>query len=107
MIKFTSILQRFDQQGEKTGWTYLEISEEIARMLKPGTRTTYRVKGMIDEYIIEQVSLVPMGEGNFILAVNAVMRKGIGKRKGAKVSVMLEVDDRPPEINKEFLACLD
>ena len=30
MIKFTVILLQFDEQGEKTGWTYFQIPEDIA-----------------------------------------------------------------------------
>jgi uncharacterized protein YdeI (YjbR/CyaY-like superfamily) len=48
-----------------------------------------------------------MGAGNFIMAVNASMRKAIGKRKGAQVTVQLQVDSTPQKISAEFLACLE
>lgn len=107
MIKFTAILKKFADQGEKTGWTYFEIPAELAEKLNPGVKKSYRVKGKLDEHAIKQVALVPMGEGNFIIAVNAAMRKGIGKRQGAPVKVQLEMDAAEWKMNGDFLACLE
>ena len=107
MIKFTTIIQQFNEQGEKTGWTYITIPADIAQQLKPGNKKSFRVKGKLDAHSISGVSLMPMGEGNFIMAINAVMRKGIKKRKGAQLNVQLEVDDKLPELSKELLECLE
>ncbi|RYZ22212.1 MAG: DUF1905 domain-containing protein [Chitinophagaceae bacterium] len=93
MIRFTAELKRFDSQGEKTGWTYFEIPAALAETLKPGCRTSYRVQGHIDMLDIKGVALVPMGGGDFILAVNATMRKKLRKEKGATVSVSLWLDE--------------
>jgi hypothetical protein len=106
MVTFTTTILKFDEQGEKTGWTYIEVPEEYASKLKPGNKKSFRVKGRLDEYPISSVALIPMGEGNFIMAINAGMRKGIGKRKGAKLSVRLEVDDSPPKQSADLLDCL-
>jgi hypothetical protein len=106
MIKFTTTLLKFDQQGEKTGWTYIEISEELAQKLKPGNKKSFRVKGKLDTFSISSVALIPMGEGNFVMAVNAEMRKGIGKRKGAEVRVQLEVDNAPQLLSADLMGCL-
>ena len=38
MITFTTTLQKFNSKGEKTGWTYIEISEQQAQKLKPGVK---------------------------------------------------------------------
>jgi len=48
-----------------------------------------------------------MGGGTFIMAVNAAMRKAIGKRHGAMVKVQLEADDSAFVFNKDFMDCLD
>jgi hypothetical protein len=106
MIAFTATLKKFGEMGEKTGWTYLEISAAQAAQLKPGTRKAFRVKGWLDELPIEQVSLVPVGEGNFILAVNEAMRRGIGKRTGASVHVRLTEDTRVYEPAPYIVECL-
>jgi len=105
-IEFTAALHRFDKQGEKTGWTYIEIPEELALKLKPGNRKGFRVKGKLDDHKIAQASLLPMGGGSFILPVNGTMRKGIGKKHGAMVKVLLEEDKKPFAFNKDFLDCL-
>ncbi len=47
-----------------------------------------------------------MGGGNFIIPLNASMRKALGKRKGAMVLVKLEADDSAVKINPAFLQCL-
>src|ERR1044071_8721915 len=106
MVSFTATLLQFDQQGEKTGWTYIEIPADIAQKIKPGTKKSFRVKGKLDNFSIKAVSVLPMGGGNFILAVNATMRKGIGKRKGAMVKVQLQEDKAEIKLNADLLTCL-
>lgn len=105
-VQFTTTLLRFERQGEKTGWTYIEISENLAQQLIPGNKKSFRVKGKLDDYPIKGIALIPMGGGNFIMAVNATMRKGIGKRKGATLNVQLQVDNEPLQLSTDFLECL-
>jgi hypothetical protein len=105
--KFDVILSRFGNQGEKTGWTYITISEAIAQKLKPGNKKTFRVKGRLDQYVIKSVALLPMGNGSFIMPVNATMRKAIGKRKGAMVHVEIDIDNKPVALSKDLLDCLE
>ncbi len=107
MIKLTATLLKFDEQGEKTGWTYVEIPAEVAQKLKPGNKKSFRVKGYLDSYPISSVALIPMGEGNFIMAINAAMRKGIGKRKGAQLNLKLEADEAPILPPADLVACLE
>ena len=106
MVTFTTKLLQFEQQGEKTGWTYIEIPADIAQKIKPGNKKAFRVKGKLDNFQIKSVAIMPMGGGNFILAVNATMRKGIGKRKGAMVKVQLQEDKAEIPLNPELLECL-
>ena len=107
MVRFSTVIKQFSDQGEKTGWTYIEVPHEIAEKLKPHTKKTFRVKGKLDDYSFRGIALVPMGGGDFIMALNAEIRKRIGKRKGAKLNVVLEADDKfviqPPG---DFLDCL-
>ncbi|GAB3025743.1 DUF1905 domain-containing protein [Spirosoma pulveris] len=112
MHTFTTILQKFDEKGEKTGWTYIDIPLDVTESLKPGQKTSFRVKGSLDEYAIALVALLPMGksgdrEGGFIMPVNATMRRGIRKEAGAMVRVTLAVDDSPMPLSADLLACLD
>jgi hypothetical protein len=106
MIHFKAVIKKFDEQGEKTGWSYIEVPEEVALKIKPGYKKSFRVKGRLDNYAIDRTSLLPMGGGNFIIPVNSTIRKALGKRKGAVINASLEADDREVEINEEFLLCL-
>ena len=106
MVKFTVTILKFGEQGEKTGWTYITIPAEIALQLMPDNKKSFRVKGKLDEYLIKGVALLPMGEGAFIMALNAALRKGIGKKKGHLLQVQLELDTVPYEVNKTLIECL-
>ena len=78
----TAAILKFGKQGEKTGWTYIVVPASATKKLNPGVKRSYRVKGKLDELAIQKVALVPMGGGDFILAVNAGMRKVLCKRFG-------------------------
>src|SRR5262245_21730966 len=106
MVSFTATLERFAKQGEKTGWTYLVVPAKVANKLNPGVKKSYRVKGKLDDHKIAKVSLIPMGEGNFIIPFNAAMRKGTGIRFGATVKVQLELDKAPLLPPSELIECL-
>jgi hypothetical protein len=93
MVKFQTTIHQFAQQGEKTGWTYIEVPADISEQIKPGIRKSYRVKGKIDNFAIRGIALLPMGGGGFIMPLNAEIRKGIAKKKGAMVKLQLEADD--------------
>jgi hypothetical protein len=112
MPTFTTILQKFDEKGEKTGWTYIDIPLDVTEAMKPGQKTSFRVKGTLDNFPINLVALLPMGrsgdlEGGFIMPINAAMRRGIRKEAGATVRVDLEVDNSPMPLSADLLACLD
>lgn len=105
-IRFTTVIRKFGEMGEKTGWTYMHIPAALAEQLNPGVRTAFRVKGSLDQYKISQVSLLPMGEGDFIMPLNATMRKAIGKRAGHSLEVVLQVDGSSFVMSEDFMQCL-
>jgi len=107
MIRYTTIIKKFDDQGEKTGWTYIEVPEAIAEELNPGVRKSYRVKGRLDETPIEGMALIPMGEGNFILPLKADIRRKLHKKKGDHLKISLLLDKKEYEINADLVACLE
>lgn len=98
---------KFGQQGEKTGWTYIVVPAALAQQLMPGNKKSFRVKGKLDQHAIEGVALIPMGEGDFIMALKADLRKAIGKQKGAMLQVQLSVDKKPYEVYALLLQCLE
>lgn len=106
MVQFNTTIKKFDSQGEKTGWTYIEIPAAIAQKLNSNNKKGFRVKGKLDDYEFSMIALLPMGGGDFIMALNAAMRKGIRKQKGAIIKVKMAVDTneiKPPE---ELIECL-
>lgn len=50
---------------------------------------------------------MPMGNGSFIMALNASMRKGTHKKKGAMLEAQLIVDKDSLTAPPEFLECLE
>lgn len=82
------------------------VPDKVAKKLNPGIKKSYRVKGKLDDHEIEKTALIPMGKGDFILPVNAAIRKATGKRFGATLKVQLEVDDTPILPPAELLECL-
>ena len=108
MVEFTTIILKFAEQGEKTGWTYIEIPADVAQQLMPGNKKSFRVKGMLDGFAINGVALMPMGEGNFIMALNADMRKGIRKGEGAMLHVAIAHDpDYRVEMPADLQECFN
>jgi hypothetical protein len=108
MVEFDTIILQFDEQGEKTGWSYIEIPADLAQQLKPGNKKSFRVKGMLDGLAVSGLALMPMGEGNFILALKADIRKALRKNAGAMLHVKLEPhDDFKIEMPDDLKECMD
>ncbi|MES2477705.1 MAG: YdeI/OmpD-associated family protein [Bacteroidota bacterium] len=106
MISFKATIHKYGEQGEKTGWTYIEVPLDASEELNPGVRKSYRVKGFLDKHPINGVALIPSGGGIFIIPVNAAMRKAIAKKEGAMLMVKLALDTLPYELNKLLVECL-
>lgn len=106
MIRFTATIMKFGDKGEKTGWTYFEIPADLADLLQPGVKKSFRVKGKLDAHPIKAIALIPMGGGAFIMPLNATMRKAIGKKLGSMLQVQLQVDKEEYQLNEEFMECL-
>lgn len=92
MVDFTAMMLQFAEQGEKTGWTYIEIPAGIALQMKPGNKKSFRVRGMLDALPVRGMALMPMGDGNFIMALKADVRKKLHKNAGAMLHARLEED---------------
>ncbi|MEI6088223.1 MAG: YdeI/OmpD-associated family protein [Bacteroidota bacterium] len=106
-IQFTTTIEKFGSMGEKTGWTYILIPENLAQELFPKNKKSFRVKGKLDNWAFKQLALIPMGEGDFILAINAEIRKHIKKQKGSKLSIQMSLDTSEVEISSDLLECLE
>lgn len=106
MLIFNAILKKLTAKDEKYGWTVIPIPAKIAQQLKPNNKKSFRVKGTIDNYSVLGVALIPIGNGEFVMPINAAIRKGIKKMHGAKVILQLEEDNSPIILNTDLLECL-
>lgn len=106
MIRFKTKILQFKDMGEKTGWTYIQIPAALAQQLKPGNKKSFRVKGRLDDHVISGMALFPMGDGDFILAIKAAIRKAIRKQMGDTLEVQLEADNKVIAPPKDLMECL-
>jgi hypothetical protein len=106
MIAFEATIEQFREKGEKTGWTYIDVPLDIAEKLKPSNKKAFRVRGKLDTTPFKGISLSPMGEGNFIMALNAGIRKKLRKQKGSVVWVQMQEDKEERPLSGFFLECL-
>lgn len=107
MVTFTAIILKLGQQGEKTGWTYIDIPADLANQIKPDCKKSFRIRGNLDSFRIAGIATMPMGGGSFILPLNANIRRGIHKGAGAMLQVSLEEDvDFKLEVPEDVNDCL-
>ncbi len=100
-VEHKYLLKKFAGKG---GWTYAEIPE-----IKPSKNMPFgwvQVSGWIDDYKLDKIKLMPMGNGRLFLSVKAEIRKAINKQAGDWVHVVLELDESDVEIPPEIEACL-
>ena len=64
------------------------------------------MKGKLDNYSFRQKAVIPIGNGDFILPLNAEVRKNIGKLKGDPLAVQMEEDKSVFVFNADFITCL-
>jgi len=103
MVTFTVPIFKMNTKG---GWSYVIIDKKYAERLKPKTRTSFRVKGTLDKHPIQKTSLLPMRDGNFMLPINAAIRKGTGKQARDRLKISLELDERKLTLSKDLIECL-
>ncbi len=108
MIEFEAEIEQFEEKGEKTGWQYIFISNDIALQIKPNNKKSFRIRGFIDALAISGLAAMPMGNGDFILALKASIRKDLKKGVGDIVRLRFEEHvDYKVEIPEELAVCLN
>jgi len=107
MVVFEAEIERFSKMGEKTGWTYVFVPKAVAQQIKADCKKSYRVKGKLDQVSVSGMALVPMGEGDFIIALKTSLRKELKKEEGAVLHLELEEDlDFKIEMPDDLELCL-
>ncbi|RZL37334.1 MAG: DUF1905 domain-containing protein, partial [Pedobacter sp.] len=92
MVYLKTAIEKYESNGEKTGWSYVHIPQEIADQIKPDSRRGFRVKGFIDELAISGLSATPIKEDGFIIPLNKNLRKALRKEEGSVVEMRLAFD---------------
>lgn len=60
----------------------------------------------MDDVKLERQAVFPVGEGNYIITLNADLRKKLGKKAGAMVKLKIELDTRGAAKSAELMDCL-
>jgi hypothetical protein len=90
-------LFKFKAKLEKVGsWTVIVVPIDAKKTF--GTGGYIKVKGTVDAKSFKGMTLMPMGNGNHCLPVNADFRKEIKKDAGDKVIIEFEKDIDMPVI---------
>ena len=92
--------------GDKGAWSIIILTRKQVAQLNPSSGCSFRVKGKLDDFNIKFKSLLPLGDGRFMLMINSEMRKGTGKRAGDTLQVAFELDESKKRLSPEFLTCL-
>lgn len=106
MPSFKTIIQKFANKGEKTGWTYVDIPPDVLLKLKLKSKKEFRIKGVLDDVKFDRLACYPIGKGNFIIAINGELRKKLGKKEGAMVAIKFDLDDSGAIKSPELIDCL-
>jgi len=105
--KFETILEKFGQKGEKTGWTYINIPSDLAQNINPDVKQSYRVLCVFDNKHETVLNLLPMGKGTFILPFKAELQKKLRKNAGDKIYLEINLHYEPYSINQDFRQYLE
>ena len=83
--------------------TYVEIPEIPMAKAPFGM---LKVRGKIDDYEFSNVHLMPLGNGNLVLAVKSAIKKKLKKEAPDTVHVTIYEDRTPLIIPEELLLCM-
>lgn len=107
MIYLKTEIEKYADNGEKTGWSYVHLPQEIADQIKPNSRRGFRVKGFLDELSVNGLSATPVKDDGFIIPLNKNLRKALRKKEGAMIELRLAFDaDFKIEMPEVLEVCL-
>ena len=107
MINFKVEIEKFESNGDKTGWSYVFIPQEIANQIKSDNRREIRVRGFIDHVAVSGMCMMPVKGEGFILPLKKSLRKELRKEEGNMVELQLAFDaDFKIEMPDDLEVCL-
>lgn len=107
MLKVRKRIEKFKNKGEKSSWRYLAITANQAKKLHSVNRKSFRVKGTIDHVPIHGIAVMPLGNGQYIIPLNANLRNQLQKESGDFVTLELILDTKIPPLNADLLMCIN
>jgi Domain of unknown function (DUF1905)/Bacteriocin-protection, YdeI or OmpD-Associated len=106
MQSFYAIIERFGEMGEKTNWYYIIMPDDVMQILQATKTKSLRVKGLLDAVPIKMLALWPIGEAQYILPLNATIRKQLHKDVEHSIHLQIEIDNDEIGIAPELYDCL-
>ena len=107
MITLKAEIERFEANGEKTGWSYVFIPQNVADQIKVNNRREVRVRGLIDQISVVGMCMMPVKGEGFILPLKKSLRQSLRKECGASIVLQLEFDaDFKIEMPEDLEVCL-
>ena len=89
MVSFLAVIQ---PQQNSIGWVHILLPNHVVLQLQIQHKKSFSVKGFIDDLPIKQLALLPAGNGDYYLPLNATIRKKLNKSYGNTVQLLLAVD---------------
>lgn len=105
VLTFDTVLEKFESMGEKTGWTYIQLPADKARQLHPQDKKSFPLKANLDQLKNVSLTALPMGDGDYIVAIRAEVLRKIHKKAGDPVHIQLSLD-QPYALNPILIECL-
>jgi len=93
-----------EKMAGKGGWSFVLLPLQVPKTGLPFG--WYIVRGLIDDYEVEQVKLWPTKTNQLFLPIKAQIRKRIKKQAGSQVYIELYEDNSPVEVPEELQAVL-
>ena len=106
-FKLHTTLLKFDKKGEKTGWTYILLKSEFSNQLNPNIKRSYRIYCTIDSIKDLEFSLLPIGDGDFIIPIKKDLQLKLKKKVGDKVNIIISLNSNEYEMDKDFIEYLE
>lgn len=107
MVTFSAEIERFESNGDKTGWSYVFVPQEIANQIKPDHRREFRVRGFLDQVKVNGMCMMPVKGDGFILPLKKELRRTLKKEEGHHLNIQLEFDaDFKIEMPADLEICL-
>jgi Domain of unknown function (DUF1905)/Bacteriocin-protection, YdeI or OmpD-Associated len=106
MLSFHATIERFGTMGEKTNWYYVMMPDDVMEIFQASKTKSLRVKGLLDAVPIKMIALWPIGEAQYILPLNAIIRKQLHKDVENAIHLQIEIDNDEIGIAPELYDCL-